>query len=88
MQSKNSEVKYGTYDWYFDNHRFARDVRKARLKTKMTQRECDELLGYVSAISNVESNRDHYHPYFQTFLDVCNLFELDPRNYFGIVIPF
>lgn len=67
--------------WSFDTERFGYDVKKAREDAKLTQAEVDLILKRKGTVSGVEASRKDYTPQVETLVLLCNLFELDPRDY-------
>jgi len=81
-------IKYNTVDWKFDARRWAHDLKAQRDVDLVAAQE----LSGVTASGwwhwlNVKPGRPFEHPNMSNFIKVCNLLELDPRNYFCLSLP-
>jgi len=76
-------TKYTVMDWTFDKHRWAETLRG---QTPETLQAAQELSGLSKAAFDTwknPANRGAYqNPGMLNFINVCNLLELDPREFF------
>ena len=70
----------------FAHERFANDVKSYVAETGLTYDEVGEMIGLDgSTVNNYANNRaTTWFPMMKTFLSMCNLMSLDPRNYFEL----
>lgn len=75
-------------DWQFDAERWAADLKN--------QRDADLVAAQgLSGLSagawwhwlNPKKGKEFQHPNMSNFIKVCNLLQLDPRDYFCLNIP-
>jgi len=76
-------VSYINMDWTFDKHRFAEKLRGFEGETLKAAQELSGLsesafLTYI----NPQYRGAYENPGMKNFLNVCNLLELDPREFF------
>lgn len=71
-------------DFIFRKHRFATDITASRAELGMTQIEVANHVGLSgSAISDYESAHED-NMKLKNFLNLCNLFDLNPHEYFEL----
>lgn len=71
-------------DFIFRKHQFATDIAASRIELGMTQIEVASHVGLSgSAISDYESAHED-NMKLQNFLNLCNLFDLNPHEYFEL----
>lgn len=75
-------------DWKFNAGRWAHDLKKQADKDLVAAQE----LSGVGASGwwhwlNPQKYRSFAHPNMSNFINVCNLLNLDPRDYFCLNIP-
>lgn len=68
----------------FNHVRFGNDVLTRRLETGMTQADIRFLTGVSDATVSVYEQGKEPRPNMGTFLALCNVFDLDPREYFEL----
>jgi hypothetical protein len=76
-------IRYENYDWTFDKHRFAERLRGFDGETLTAAQELSGLspsafLTYI----NPQYRGAYENPGMKNFLAVCNLLDLDPREFF------
>lgn len=70
-------IKYVWVNWGFDQEKFKRDIIQFKQDNNLNGQELYQLLGFQSA-----EHKAHWHPLMANFVAICNLCELDPRDYF------
>lgn len=84
-------VKYISWPMVINYEKFGFDVRLARKRHRLTQKDADKLAGgYEGVCSVIENNgyeRQQVNISMSALLDFCNLFDLDPRSYFELKVP-
>lgn len=81
-------VKYNTVDWAFDKRRWAHDLNQQRDVDLVAAQELSGLTASAWYAWLNPLTRSHYEqPRMYNFLKVCNLLDLDPRNYFCLALP-
>lgn len=76
--------KVRSIDFVFRKNAFATDIMAARTELGVTQREAARSLSVTEAALGSYENALEDNPKLQHFLAVCNLYDLDPRNYFEL----
>lgn len=76
--------KVRSIDFIFRKNSFATDIVAARAELGYTQREVAKHLNVTEAALGSYENALEDNPKLQHFLSVCNLYDLDPRNYFEL----
>lgn len=73
------------YKWVFDGHTFGQHVSAARKQAGLSQAELAEMFGYTSGwVSQIERGVTLSAIQQKQFLGLCNLLDLDPREYMVI----
>jgi len=79
---------YTLYDWQFDSVRWAHDLNQQSDRDKIAALE---LAGITAsawwAWLNPRPGKPFQHPNMSNFLNICNLLDLNPTNYFCLKIP-
>lgn len=72
-------------DFVFRKGQFASDIVACRAELGYTQREVARSIGTCTeaALGSYENALED-NPKMQNFLSICNLYDLDPRNYFEL----
>lgn len=68
----------------FRKHAFATDIVAARAELGVTQREAARSLNCTEAALGSYENALEDNPKLGNFLDVCNLYDLNPSDYFEL----
>lgn len=68
----------------FRKHAFASDILACRVELGVTQREAANSLRCTEAALGSYENAMEDNPKLQNFLDVCNLYDLKPTDYFEL----
>lgn len=75
-------------DWQFDAERWAADLKKQSDKDLVAAQELsDTTPGAWWKWLNPKPGQQFPHPNMSNFLKVCNLLQLDPREYFCLKLP-
>jgi len=75
-------------DWQFDAERWAADLKKQRDVDLVAASELSGLTaGAWWAWLNPKKGKPFQHPNMSNFIKVCNLLQLDPREYFCLKLP-
>lgn len=79
---------YRNLDWSFDSHRWANDLNRVSDKDKIAALELSGLTasawwGWL----NPRPGKPYQYPQMTNFLNICNLLNLDPRDYFSLALP-
>jgi len=75
-------------DWKFDAERWAADLNRQSDGDRIAALELAGLsAGAWWAWLNPKANRPFNHPNMSNFIKICNLLQLDPRDYFCLNIP-
>lgn len=78
-------IKVKQIDYVFDANLFADTIIKLSHEAKMTQREVAEIIGVETAtIGNYEMPTKNCQPNMQNFIEVCNLFDINPSDFFSL----
>jgi len=77
-------TKYTDVDYVFDEVHFGIDLKGARTKADVTQKELDAILGIESSQAVGQLERAQYAQSLKMrhFLALCNMFNLKPSDYF------
>lgn len=68
----------------FNPIKFGNDIMARRLELKLTTHDIETLSGLAqSAIARYERGEEP-NPKMQSFLAVCNAYDIDPREYFEL----
>lgn len=79
---------YANVDWRFDAERFAEDLRQQSDKDLVAAQELAETTpGAWWNWLHPKKGKAYQHPSMSNFIKVCNLLQLDPRDYFCLNIP-
>jgi len=80
-------IQYANVDWKFDAERWAADLRKQANADLVAAQELSGLTasGWWNWL-NPKRHPNFNHPGMKNFLNVCNLLDLDPRDYFSLNI--
>lgn len=76
--------KIRSIPFVFRKHAFASDIVSCRLELGVTQREAANSLRCTEAALGSYENALEDNPKLQNFLDVCNLYDLNPCEYFQL----
>jgi len=69
----------------FNNVRFGNDILTRRIELGMTGQNVAELCGDIHAMLVFKYERGlETNPKMDNFLKLCNVFDLDPREYFEL----
>jgi len=81
-------TKFVNIDWVFDADRWAADLSDKPDTDLVAAQELSGLTasGWWNWL-HPKRSRGFEHPGMKNFLNVCNLLELDPRDYFSLKIP-
>jgi len=81
-------IYYQALDWKFDAEQWAHDLKQQRDTDLVAASELSGLsAGAWWHWLNPKPGRAFQHPNMSNFIAVCNLLQLDPRNYFCLDIP-
>lgn len=74
------------YTHVFDDVQFAIDLRRNRLERELTQKVVGQAVGYEggAAIMMIEQAKYAKSLKLETFLHLCQLFDLHPFDYFDL----
>lgn len=75
------------FTWIFDDVQFAIDIREEREKRGLTQLIVAQALGYITpmVVTKVENTRNESHIKVRDFMRLCQLFDLNPQDYYDFV---
>jgi DNA-binding XRE family transcriptional regulator len=76
--------KVRSIDFVFRKTQFATDILACRAELGYTQREVAKHLNVTEAALGSYENALEDNPKMLHFLSVCNLYDLDPRDYFEL----
>ena len=68
----------------FNHVRFGNDALTRRIELKLTQDDIVALTGISGATVSVYERGREPRPNMGNFLDLCNVYDLDPREYFEL----
>lgn len=68
----------------FRKQQFATDIKACRAELGMTQREVAKHVTCTEAAIGSYENALEDNPKLQNFLDICNLYDLNPQEYFEL----
>lgn len=76
-------VRYNNYDWQFDKHRWAEKLRGLDHETRAAAQELSGLTesGWYHWL-NPDKSKTYLHPGMLHFIQVCNLLDLNPTEFF------
>lgn len=77
-------IKFGSVAMIFNHQRFGNDLLARRLHLHMTGRDVAALAGIDSAVVYKYERGVEPNMKLQNFLKLCNIFDLDPREYFEL----
>jgi transcriptional regulator with XRE-family HTH domain len=80
-------TKHKWMDFEFDLEEFALAIDGVMIAENIADEELAELVGLDhSTINNYRNgNIKDWYPRMATFLNICNVLNIDPRNYFKLV---
>ena len=77
-------IKFGSVAMIFNHQRFGNDCLARRLHLHLHAQDVADLIGTSSSVIGRYERSQEPNLHMNMFLKMCNVFDLDPREYFEL----